>query len=288
MSFRDIISLARHPRTFIDSVLTYSRYLGAIKPDLLGCTEGEIAARLTCISKAWWPSKLQCSIGRRILAVSPHPDDETIGAGGLLIAHKGRSEISIVTVFKGDGGGFLDVPAGTDYKSQLMAARTAELERACRYFSGKFMGCLGVPDGGSPTRETGEHLRSLVGQINPDVTIIPQFLDHNPDHLATNLLWAKSCSDLQCIVLGTEIWSLGFANAYFDITDVLPIKLEAIAEFKTQLATVDYASMAEGLAKVRGFHGALREKRTGAAEAFFALPNKEYCELVLSYAGRRT
>jgi LmbE family N-acetylglucosaminyl deacetylase len=78
----------------------------------------------------------------------------------------------------------------------------------------------------------------------------------------------------------TEIWSLGFVNAYFDITEQLSLKLAAIREFKTQLATVDYLSLAEGLAKVRGFHGALRDRRSGAAEAFFAMPNHEYCDLV--------
>jgi N-acetylglucosamine malate deacetylase 1 len=280
---RQLIKLARHPRAFIDSVLTYSRYLGTIKPHLLSCPSREISVRLACFSKGWWPSQLRCPIGRRILAVSPHPDDETIGAGGLLIGHRQEAEISVVTIFKGDGGGLRNASSEADYKSQLAGIRIAELERACAYFSGQFMGCIGVSDGGLPSSESGERLRCLVDQVNPDVVILPQFLDHHPDHLATNMLWAKHCSDVKCVVLATEIWSLGFVNAYFDITDFLQRKLEAIAEFKTQLATVDYKSMAEGLAKVRGFHGALRDRRTGAAEGFFALPNGEYCDLALRF-----
>src|SRR5262245_6018021 len=110
MSLRQLIKLAKNPRTFIDSVLTYSRYLGSIKPDLLKSSREEMSVRLACVSTGWWPSKLQCPIGGRILAVSPHPDDETIGAGGLLIAHRGEAEISVITIFKGDGGGVLSTP----------------------------------------------------------------------------------------------------------------------------------------------------------------------------------
>src|SRR5262249_1292982 len=95
-------------------------------------------------------------------------------------------------------------------------------------------------------------------------------------------LWATACADIPCIILATELWSLlSCPNAYFDITDLLPAKLSAIREFRTQLATVDYISLAEGLAKLRAFHGNLRELRTGGAEAFFSLPNEEYCGLVL-------
>jgi hypothetical protein len=84
------------------------------------------------------------------------------------------------------------------------------------------------------------------------------------------------------MILATELWSLlPCPNAYFDITNLLSAKLAAIREFRTQLATVDYLSLAEGLAKIRAFHGNLRELRTGAAEAFFSLPNEEYCALVL-------
>jgi N-acetylglucosamine malate deacetylase 1 len=288
MSLRDLIALARHPRTLVDSLLTYPRFLGAIKPGLLARTEAELEARLACLSSGWWPSKLRCPVGRRILAVSPHPDDETIGAGGLLLAHRGQAEISIVTVFGGDGGGLLETSSDVaDYKVRLVDARSKELRRACQYFAGTVIGDLGLPDGSipKPMGPAACRLRELTDVVRPDVVILPHFLDHHADHRTANLLWATACSDIGCIVLGTEIWSLGFANAYFDITEVLPQKLEAIGVFKTQLATVDYISFAEGLAKVRGFHGGLRHRRTGAAEAFFALPNKEYCEIVLKTLG---
>ena len=280
-----LLAAARHPRTFIDSVLTYSRFIGAIKPGLLRQAETEFEARLESLRYCWWPAQLHCPVGRRILAISPHPDDETIGAGGLLLAHRALADISVITVFSRDGGGVLE---GTDRHSakngkQLVETRLEELRRACRHFSGRVIGSLGLSDGTVPTPigPAALRLRELVDRILPDVVVVPWFLDYQPDHRTTNLLWATGCAEVPCIVLGSQIWSFSFANAYFDITEVLPEKILAINEFRTQLATVDYVSLAEGLAKINAFRSSIRDRRTGAAESFLALPNKEYCEIAL-------
>ncbi|MGH9548799.1 MAG: hypothetical protein ACRD3W_05455, partial [Terriglobales bacterium] len=54
-----------------------------------------------------------------------------------------------------------------------------------------------------------------------------------------------------------------------------------------QLRTVDYLSLAESLARTRAFYFGFRERRGGAAEAFFSLPNEAYCELVFRALGDR-
>jgi LmbE family N-acetylglucosaminyl deacetylase len=272
----------------MNSILTYPRFLGAIKPALLEANAVELEARLACLKASLWPSKLRVPLGRRILAISPHPDDETIGAGGLLLAHSKSAEISVITIFNGDGGGLLEDAErqSPTYKSRLVEARLKELHAACAHFSGKVIGGLGLSDGHIPGPADGapERLRELVQAVRPDIVILPWLLDNHADHRTANLLWAKACADLSCMVLGTEIWSLGSPNAYFDITDLISAKLAAISEYKTQLATVDYMSLVEGLAKIRAFQSGLHTRRTGAAEGYLALPNKEYCELVLSLA----
>src|SRR5262245_64551843 len=106
----------------MDSLLTYPRFLGAIKPDLLEGDRLEFEARLACLRSGWWPTKLNFPVGRRILAISPHPDDETIGAGGLLLAHRGYAEISVITIFSGDGGGLLE-NRSEEHTSELQSLR---------------------------------------------------------------------------------------------------------------------------------------------------------------------
>ena len=270
------------------SILTYSRFLGAIKPDLIKANPAEFEVRLACLKQSLSPATLRVPVGRRILAISPHPDDETIGAGGLLLAHSRYAEIFVLTIFNGDGGGVLEAAdrRSPNYKSRLVEARLKELHAACAHFSGKVIGSLGLSDGQipGPAECALERLRDFVQSVRPDVVILPWLLDNHADHRTANLLWAKACADVSCMILGTEIWSLGSPNAYFDITDLMSAKLAAISEYKTQLATVDYASLVEGLAKIRAFQSGIQKKRAGAAEAYLALPNKEYCELVLSLA----
>jgi hypothetical protein len=86
----------------IDSFLTYPRFLGTIKPELMRSAASELAPRLASWQASVWPKRLEPPLAKRILAISPHPDDEAIGCGGLLLAHANKSEIRIVNVYNGD------------------------------------------------------------------------------------------------------------------------------------------------------------------------------------------
>ena len=62
-------------------------------------------------------------------------------------------------------------------------------------------------------------------------------------------------------------------------------KLALVNEYRSQTATVDYAGFVEGIAKTRAFYSPVRTNRGGAAEAYLALPNGDYCDLVTSVYG---
>jgi hypothetical protein len=76
-------------------------------------------------------------------------------------------------------------------------------------------------------------------------------------------------------------------NAVLDITAHLAGKLSLIRNYPSQLRTVDYVGYASSLASVRAYQAGFRPLRSGAAEAFVALPNREYCELVRQRYGAR-
>src|SRR4051812_16185918 len=106
--------------------MTYPRFLGRIKPELMRGWEDEVRARLDALNGRWEVQSLVPPIGRRILVIAPHPDDEVIGVGGFLIAHRDRAEIHILNLFTGEGGGRLPNPAPSDpdeYREALIAER---------------------------------------------------------------------------------------------------------------------------------------------------------------------
>jgi N-acetylglucosamine malate deacetylase 1 len=278
-------------RRYWDALLAYPRFMGAIKPSLRSESPAQIKARLAALSGSLWPKRLRAPLGKSILAFSPHPDDEVIGAGGLLLAHRGRARISVVTVFNGDAGGRipgLEGPAATDPVA-LARARELEIAAVAIRLGALNLGCLGFSDGVSSAMlaSASDRLRALVDQTNPDVVIMPSPFDAHEDHRAANLLWANACGTHRCMVLGSEIWSLIAPNAYFEITDQLEEKLDLIRIFSTQTATIDYVGMSSAMARVRGFHEGCGRERFGAAEAFFALPNNDYCEVVRAMCAER-
>jgi LmbE family N-acetylglucosaminyl deacetylase len=278
-----------HPRAWLDAILTYPRFLGTIKPELMRSEPAAVAPRLQLYQESWWPKRLRPPLGNRILVLSPHPDDEAIGCGGLLLAHKECAEIRIVNVYNGDGGGQL--PEGPwrndhDYRARLTVARAAELDKAANAFRVDNVIRFGVSDcDGEVGAGEIAKLRMTLDEFVPDLVVLPWMLDRHPHHLKVNELFLAAAHDRRFMVLGYEIWGPLFPNAFLDITDHLSRKLEIISIYETQTATVDYQNYAKSLAHTRGFHLGVGEKRAGAAECFLALPCRDYCDLVRHVMG---
>lgn len=279
-----------HPRAIWHSLTTYRRFIGTIKPEFLALRDDEFQARLSSLHRCWTPIKLQVPLGRRVLVLAPHPDDEVIGPGGLLLAHRDKSEIHVITLFDGSGGGRLeDAPweGDSEYRERLVAERRREQADVCQRLGVATLQYLTMEDGYSAAgMDDAGHLRTVIEEIRPDVVLLPWFLDHQRDHRVTNMLFAWSCSDLDCMVMGYEIWSLCQPNAIFDISPWLAEKSELISHYQTQTATVDYVSYARGLASTRAFQFPIAARRSGAVEAFFTLPCQDYCDLVVSFYGK--
>jgi LmbE family N-acetylglucosaminyl deacetylase len=278
-----------HPRAWLHSLLTYPRFLGRIKPGLMHGQEEEILARLRSLDRRWETGSLRAPLGRRLLVIAPHPDDESLGVGGLLLAHRAMCEVHILNVFNGEGGGRLSDRCWTDdptYKSELVSARRSELEAAAQVLDAASIRYLDLKDGVTmPNTRDSRRLREVVEQVRPDVVLIPWYLDNQRDHRVTNILYAWSCQEFVCMVLGYEVWTLCQPNAMFDITPWLDEKVELVKSYRTQVATVNYPAYVRGLGLTRAFLHAVRPDRGGAAEALFAVPNRDYCDLVQAFYG---
>jgi len=271
-----------YPKRWILGAISYSRFIGFIRPALSRGKNQDYRIWRKLLTIAWEPRELTMPIGKRILALSPHSDDEAIGAGGILWAHRNVSEIHIVLLTDGAAYGFAtaELKDRVAEQTHLIAARKQELMKTAKSLNTKSVTFLDIPDRGIMIDEMNvSKLRAVLDSVKPDVVILPWFLDGHLDHQAANRLFAKSCNNPNMLVLGYEIWSVLDPNAYFDITDHLDAKLALVNNYTSQLKEVDYATFAQGLAWVRGYQF-IRKSGKKAAEAFVALPAEDYCSLV--------
>lgn len=279
--------LGFHPRAWWHAVRTYARFMGKVKPALMGAMEDEAKARFAALQTCTEPSRLKAPLGKRLLVISPHPDDESIGCGGALLAHRGIASVHLIHLFNGEGGGefggpWRDTP---EYKARLVSERRRELAKAAEELGCASAQSLDLPDGyADPTEADVRRLRDMVNAIRPDVVFIPWYLDNLADHRMANILFAAACPDIECMVLGFEVWALCPVNAIFDLGTLLPQKEKLVAHFRSQTQSTDYVGYVRALAQMRGFlHAGQSGKHP--AEAYFALPNRVYGELVRDFYG---
>lgn len=190
-----------------------------------------------------------------ILVVAPHPDDESLGCGGLIAASV-RSGERVHTVFVTDGGASHRNSASWT-RTQLAARREEEAlealkrlgaERSARSF-------LRLPDADMPSPNSSAymvakaHLTSILRHLSPALVIVPWRRDPHCDHRDSWALVMDSLSaaDHSCEILEYAIWldELGLQEdrprpsemerLSFDISDVMDAKRHAVRAHRSQL-----------------------------------------------------
>ncbi|MFO1326898.1 MAG: PIG-L deacetylase family protein [Rubrivivax sp.] len=213
------------------------------------------------------PAPLPLSDARRALVFAPHPDDESIGCGGL-IARLVDARVPVRVVLVTDGGGAGGLAPGA------AAERQQEFRRAVAQLGSDETRLLGFVDGGlrpGPALDA-----AVLGELRdwgPDWVVMPALDDLHRDHrvLADSVRrMARGCAAVRAL-WQYETWAAQPVSHVLDISAVLGRKRAAIAEHHTALACGNYLEGALGLAAYRGL--LLGASRPGsAAEGFLACP----------------
>ncbi|MGM0583110.1 MAG: PIG-L deacetylase family protein [Pseudomonadota bacterium] len=238
-------------------------------------------------------ARLDLPPGRRLWIVAPHPDDESIGCGGLaaLWRRAGR-ETHVAFLSDGDAGSRRvrqgDPTPGL--REAVACARRAEA-RAALAELGAQGHWLGGRDGRLHRREAAlaEGLADLWRRDPPDVVAAPFPADRHADHAAAARITGRAARALglgPLPALGFEVWSPCAANGVLDITEVAEIKRRAIAAHASQVATTDYVAGAGALNRFRAVSAGLGPERV--AEAFHVGTLARYADLAdrLRLSGR--
>src|SRR5262245_23568919 len=106
---------------------------------------------------------------KRVLVISPHPDDESIGCGGTLRKHVLEGDmVEVVFLTSGEKGGHSVAPQETARRREAEAQSAAEILGISRleFYRG--------PDGAlSVTLSVVDRLRARLEDWQPDVIYLP-------------------------------------------------------------------------------------------------------------------
>ncbi len=148
----------------------------------------------------------------RVVFVAPHPDDEVLGAGGLLHElHRSGREILVVAVTDGEKSHAQSALVSPTQLARLRAAESAAALEALGLARAQTVR-LGLPDGGVNARQ--RVLKVALGDVlqRGDCVIVTARNDGHPDHEATARATLRAACGKGARVLEVPVWMWHWAR----------------------------------------------------------------------------
>lgn len=211
----------------------------------------------------------------KIVVVSPHPDDESLGAGGFIIKHKkAGDQVYWINI--------TDVEENQGWDNDFVARRKKQISQVCEFY--KFDGFYNLRFQPSTLENIskGEIISAFsrcIKEIQPDWIVLPNPGDAHIDHLITYEV-GMSCTKAfrypsikkiltMEILSETDFSKSGEAfspNYYVDITDSLEEKIEVLGIYDTEFGEPPFPRSIEAVKALALLRGSA--SGCGYAEAF--------------------
>lgn len=180
----------------------------------------------------------------RCLIISPHPDDESFGCGGLLLKHPEQCEVLLLT--NGELGDYVKGP------EQTKKIRRREFEKAMKFAGITNYNYLNIPDKGVK-----KHLKKLNAINTSDYAYIfvPNENERHPDH---NCIWRHMQKLIRrqkakTSLLGYEVWgTISVPNYWLNLSDISEKKMKLMQIYQSQLDHLHYERRMQALNYYRG------------------------------------
>jgi LmbE family N-acetylglucosaminyl deacetylase len=202
----------------------------------------------------------------KVLVLSPHPDDDVLGCGGVINKHVlNGSTVRVIYITKGEAD-------GSFFAQQITETRQSEALAALKVLGVTESAFALIPEGQVNAENAGRIIKEEIDSFEPELIYAPTELDDHADHreTANGLRWAlKHLERIDPALINLyfyEVWTPLYPNRL--VTIDVDKKLEAIRKHKSQLANRPYDKAILGLNTYRG-------EILGAgqpAEAFLYLP----------------
>lgn len=224
---------------------------------------------------------LHVATGTRVLVVAPHADDETIGMGGTIAKLSAAGAQVTVAVMTGPGRGehpFIPASVFTTVRAEAIEAHR-RLGVAETVFGD--LPAVGVAEVAMAERNAA--VSAIVDRVRPNLLFCPFPYDLHVDHRALfhslTVAWrpitetARNIRSILCYEVMSEThWNAPYLEPGFlptvacDISETLALKLDAVAEYISQIPPPPHARSLQSIEALARFRGG--QFGVDAAEGF--------------------
>ncbi|SHJ14431.1 PIG-L deacetylase family protein [Pseudobutyrivibrio xylanivorans] len=217
----------------------------------------------------------------KVMVISPHPDDETLGAGGTLLKMKSEGHEIYwlnITNMKPEYG----------YTPERIAERNGEIQKVKETYGFDGFYNLELEPAGVDKIDLGKFipmLKEVFEEVKPELLLLPYQHDVHSDHRVI-FEAAYSCTKsfrapYLKTVLAMEILSEtdqamqenGFVpNVFVDITDYIDKKIEIMNTYESEITAPPFPRNAEAIKGLAAYRGATAYYKY--AEAFYLIKSR--------------
>lgn len=179
----------------------------------------------------------------RVLVIAPHPDDEVIGCGGVLLKHIcSGDEVRVCYITS-------TVSEGCNRKEEALQSNRVLGVNNSIFLNGREKADI-------VSEERIDMLSDMIMEFAPQIIYIPHIYERHKDHLNSNILLyyaLRKCKgkSTNIYIYCYEVWTTLIPDCLVNITDFYLKKVDALEVYKSQLKEYDYISLVDYLGRLR-------------------------------------
>jgi len=209
----------------------------------------------------------------KVLVLTPHPDDETIGCAGTISFLQQQGIDGVVVLFTRS--------EDTNENEIDSNIRLEEFTCTMGQLNCHNVITLDFPDGKlkSYYEQAKEQLKQIIMNIKPDIIFTPYLMDYHPDHRCVSQMLAEVITDKDVFIAMYEVWvPILYPNFYIDISEFWDRKLAALNCYGSQIEQYSIKKKAENLNQMRA--SLSMRKRVKYIEAYKGFYAEKYIQIV--------
>ena len=217
----------------------------------------------------------------KVLVISPHPDDETLGAGGTLLKLKAEGHAIYwlnVTNMKPEYG----------YTPERVAERNAEIQKVKEAYGFTALYNLEIQPTAVDKIDMGDFipmLKKIFEEVKPDMLLLPYQHDVHSDHrvlyeaayACTKAFRAPYLKTVMCMEILSETdqaqREYGFVpNVFVDVTDYIDKKIDIMKIYASEIDAAPFPRNEEAIRGLAAYRGATGYYKY--AESFYLVKSR--------------